>query len=220
MSVGRNRNKITACALGTFFFTVWLMVFTSPYMYYDGNLGPMVGFVYAGTTLVSCQNPRCARLRLIGHSSHSHTHGSASARRPAARTLSSSASSSRRSPFVPGELMSLIMSTTMRSLFTILRRRRMRSCLRKLSKRPEDDMRGCGSRSTRMYVYERPSYRGRCTLYQNQVFTHCSRFLVRYIPRSMTTLAELRPFHTQRLLVANVLLRAFLQLSSRNPYVG
>ncbi|KAF2174039.1 hypothetical protein M409DRAFT_16315 [Zasmidium cellare ATCC 36951] len=51
MAVGRNRNKITACALGTFFFTVWLMVFTSPYMYYDANLGPMVGFVYAGTTL-------------------------------------------------------------------------------------------------------------------------------------------------------------------------
>ena len=53
MAVGRNRNKITACALGTFFFTVWLMVFTSPYMYYDAKLGPMVGFVYAGTTLVS-----------------------------------------------------------------------------------------------------------------------------------------------------------------------
>lgn len=32
MSVGRNRNKITASAIGTFFFTVWLMVFTSPYM--------------------------------------------------------------------------------------------------------------------------------------------------------------------------------------------
>ncbi|EME79860.1 uncharacterized protein MYCFIDRAFT_58653 [Pseudocercospora fijiensis CIRAD86] len=52
MAVGRNRNKITSCALGTFFFTVWLMVFTSPYMYYDANLGPMVGFVYAGTTLL------------------------------------------------------------------------------------------------------------------------------------------------------------------------
>ncbi|KAK4611975.1 Galactose transporter [Fulvia fulva] len=51
MAVGRNRNKITACALGTFFFTVWLMVFTSPYLYYDAELGPMVGFVYAGTTL-------------------------------------------------------------------------------------------------------------------------------------------------------------------------
>lgn len=53
MAVGRNRNKITACALGTFFFTVWMMVFTSPYLYYTASLGPMVGFVYAGTTLVS-----------------------------------------------------------------------------------------------------------------------------------------------------------------------
>lgn len=53
MAVGRNRNKITSCALGTFFFTVWLMVFTSPYLYYDAELGPMVGFVYAGTTLIT-----------------------------------------------------------------------------------------------------------------------------------------------------------------------
>ncbi|USW54918.1 Putative major facilitator, sugar transporter, major facilitator superfamily [Septoria linicola] len=53
MSVGRNRNKITSCALGTFFFTVWMMVFTSPYLYYDAELGPMVGFVYAGTTLIT-----------------------------------------------------------------------------------------------------------------------------------------------------------------------
>jgi sugar porter (SP) family MFS transporter len=51
MSVGRNRNKITSCAIGVFFFTVWLMVFTGPYMYYTGHLGPMIGFVYAGTTL-------------------------------------------------------------------------------------------------------------------------------------------------------------------------
>ena len=29
------------------------MVFTSPYMYYDAELGPMVGFVYAGTTLLT-----------------------------------------------------------------------------------------------------------------------------------------------------------------------
>ena len=52
MAVGRNRNKITACAIGTFFFTVWLMVFTSPYLYYTANLGPMLGFVYGGTTLL------------------------------------------------------------------------------------------------------------------------------------------------------------------------
>ncbi|KAL4805921.1 general substrate transporter [Aspergillus unguis] len=51
MSVGRNRDKITSCAMGVFFVTVWLMVFTSPYMYYDGGLGPMIGFVYGGTTL-------------------------------------------------------------------------------------------------------------------------------------------------------------------------
>ncbi|KAL1861148.1 hypothetical protein Plec18167_002852 [Paecilomyces lecythidis] len=51
MAVGRNRNKITACAIGVFFFTVWLMVFVSPYLYYTANLGPMLGFVYASTTL-------------------------------------------------------------------------------------------------------------------------------------------------------------------------
>lgn len=51
MAVGRNRNKITGCAIGVFFFTVWVMVFTSPYMYYTADLGPMLGFVYAGTTL-------------------------------------------------------------------------------------------------------------------------------------------------------------------------
>ncbi|KAF9876691.1 fungal specific transcription factor [Colletotrichum karsti] len=53
MAVGRNRNKITACAIGVFFFTVWLMVFVSPYLYYTANLGPMLGFVYAGTTLLT-----------------------------------------------------------------------------------------------------------------------------------------------------------------------
>ncbi|PLB48651.1 general substrate transporter [Aspergillus steynii IBT 23096] len=51
MAVGRNRNKITSCAISVFFITVWLMVFTSPYMYYTANLGPMIGFVYCGTTL-------------------------------------------------------------------------------------------------------------------------------------------------------------------------
>lgn len=50
MSVGRNRNKITACAMGVFFLTLWVMVFTSPYMYYTGHLGPMIGFVYGATT--------------------------------------------------------------------------------------------------------------------------------------------------------------------------
>ncbi|KAL4876854.1 general substrate transporter [Aspergillus karnatakaensis] len=52
MSVGRNRNKITSCAMGVFFVTVWLITFTSPYMYYDAHLGPKIGFVYGGTTLL------------------------------------------------------------------------------------------------------------------------------------------------------------------------
>ncbi|OJJ65799.1 hypothetical protein ASPBRDRAFT_667355 [Aspergillus brasiliensis CBS 101740] len=51
MAVGQNRNKITACSIGVFFLTVWLMVFVSPYLYYTANLGPMLGFVYAGTTI-------------------------------------------------------------------------------------------------------------------------------------------------------------------------
>lgn len=51
MAVGRNRNKITASAIGVFFFTVWLLVFVSPYLYFSANLGPMLGFVYAGTTM-------------------------------------------------------------------------------------------------------------------------------------------------------------------------
>ncbi|RDW91651.1 hypothetical protein BP5796_02816 [Coleophoma crateriformis] len=53
MSVGRNRNKITAAAIGVFFFTVWLMVFISPYLYFTARLGPMLGFVFAGTTLLT-----------------------------------------------------------------------------------------------------------------------------------------------------------------------
>jgi hypothetical protein len=51
MAVGRNRNKITAAAIGVFFFTVWFLVFVSPYLYFSANLGPMLGFVFAGTTL-------------------------------------------------------------------------------------------------------------------------------------------------------------------------
>lgn len=49
MAVGRNRNKISAAAIGVFFFTVWLMVFIAPYLYYSANLGPMIGFIYAAT---------------------------------------------------------------------------------------------------------------------------------------------------------------------------
>jgi sugar porter (SP) family MFS transporter len=50
MAVGRNRNKIMSASIVSFFFTVWVIAFTSPYIYYDGGLGPMLGFVYAGTT--------------------------------------------------------------------------------------------------------------------------------------------------------------------------
>ena len=53
MATGRNRNKIMSCAIMSFFFTVWVIAFTSPYIYYDGGLGPMLGFVYAGTTIVT-----------------------------------------------------------------------------------------------------------------------------------------------------------------------
>ncbi|KAI9729181.1 MAG: hypothetical protein M1834_007088 [Cirrosporium novae-zelandiae] len=52
-AAGRNRSKIMSCAFVSFFFTVWAMVFTSPYLYYSANLGPMLGFVYAGTTCIT-----------------------------------------------------------------------------------------------------------------------------------------------------------------------
>ena len=53
MAVGRNRNKIMSSAIVSFFFTVWVISFTAPYLYYDANLGPMLGFVYVGTTFVT-----------------------------------------------------------------------------------------------------------------------------------------------------------------------
>jgi hypothetical protein len=52
-AVGRNRNKIMSASIVSFFFTVWVIAFTSPYIYYDGGLGPMLGFVYAGTTCLT-----------------------------------------------------------------------------------------------------------------------------------------------------------------------
>jgi hypothetical protein len=48
IDIGRNRKKITACAICVFLFTVWLVVFVSPYLYYTANLGPMLAFIYAG----------------------------------------------------------------------------------------------------------------------------------------------------------------------------
>lgn len=51
MAVGRNRNKIYAVAVATFWITVWVIVFTLPYLYYEANLGPKTGFVYTGLCL-------------------------------------------------------------------------------------------------------------------------------------------------------------------------
>ena len=53
MAVGRNRNKIMSCSIVSFFLTVWVIAFTSPYLYYSANLGPMLGFIYAGTTCIT-----------------------------------------------------------------------------------------------------------------------------------------------------------------------
>ncbi|KAE8141266.1 general substrate transporter [Aspergillus pseudotamarii] len=53
MAVGPNQNKIMSVSIMTFYFTAWVISFTAPYLYYNAGLGPMVGFVYAGTTLTS-----------------------------------------------------------------------------------------------------------------------------------------------------------------------
>ena len=53
MAVGRNRNKIVSIAICSFFITVYVIAFTAPYLYYSANMGPMMCFVYAGTTLIT-----------------------------------------------------------------------------------------------------------------------------------------------------------------------
>ncbi|KAF9895322.1 hypothetical protein FE257_000226 [Aspergillus nanangensis] len=53
MAVGVNQNKIMSAAIVLFYFVTWLVSFTAPYLYYSANLGPMLGFVYAATTLTS-----------------------------------------------------------------------------------------------------------------------------------------------------------------------
>ena len=53
MAVGANQNKILSVSIVVFYFTIWLTSFTAPYLYYSANLGPMLGFVYAGTTCLS-----------------------------------------------------------------------------------------------------------------------------------------------------------------------
>ncbi|KPM36606.1 hypothetical protein AK830_g9949 [Neonectria ditissima] len=53
MAVGRNRNKIYAVAVASFWVTVWVTVFTLPYLYYSARLGPKTGFVYTGLCFVT-----------------------------------------------------------------------------------------------------------------------------------------------------------------------
>ena len=50
MAVGVNQNKIMSTSIVVFYFVTWAFSFTAPYLYYDAGLGPMIGFVYAGTT--------------------------------------------------------------------------------------------------------------------------------------------------------------------------
>lgn len=53
MAVGTNQNKIMSSSIVIFYFVTWLVSFTAPYLYYDAGLGPMLGFVYAGTTALA-----------------------------------------------------------------------------------------------------------------------------------------------------------------------
>ncbi|KAJ5273307.1 hypothetical protein N7478_008432 [Penicillium angulare] len=53
LSVGVNQNKIISVSVVALYFFLWVISFTAPYLYTDAGLGPMVGFVYAGTTLTS-----------------------------------------------------------------------------------------------------------------------------------------------------------------------
>lgn len=50
MAVGVNQNKIMSMSIVVFYFVTWAFSFTAPYLYYDAGLGPMICFVYAGTT--------------------------------------------------------------------------------------------------------------------------------------------------------------------------
>ncbi|KAE8151357.1 general substrate transporter [Aspergillus avenaceus] len=53
VAVGPNRNQIMSCSIVTFFLTTWAISFTAPYLYYDANLGAMLAFIYAGTTIIT-----------------------------------------------------------------------------------------------------------------------------------------------------------------------
>jgi SP family sugar:H+ symporter-like MFS transporter len=53
MAVGRNRNKIYAIAVASFWITVWVTVFTLPYLYYNAHLGCRTGFVYTALCFIT-----------------------------------------------------------------------------------------------------------------------------------------------------------------------
>ncbi|KAK9459721.1 high-affinity glucose transporter ght5 [Lipomyces oligophaga] len=52
MCVGVNQNKIMSASIVIFYLTTWLVSFTAPYLYYNANLGPMICFIYAGTSII------------------------------------------------------------------------------------------------------------------------------------------------------------------------
>lgn len=53
MAVGRNRNKIYAIAVASFWITVWVTVFTLPYLYYNAGLGCRTGFGYTALCFIT-----------------------------------------------------------------------------------------------------------------------------------------------------------------------
>ena len=53
MATGANQNKIMSASIVVFYITTWLISFTAPYLYYDAGLGPMLGYIYAATTLLT-----------------------------------------------------------------------------------------------------------------------------------------------------------------------
>ncbi|OJJ51544.1 hypothetical protein ASPZODRAFT_138629 [Penicilliopsis zonata CBS 506.65] len=52
-AVGVNQNKIMSVSVVVLYFSVWAVSFTAPYLYTTAGLGPMLGFVYAGTSFFS-----------------------------------------------------------------------------------------------------------------------------------------------------------------------
>lgn len=57
LSAGRNRTKIMGVATASFWVAAWAVTFTLPYLYNPSNeggagLGPMVGFIYFGGTII------------------------------------------------------------------------------------------------------------------------------------------------------------------------